>query len=173
MTIEQALEKLKSANDTVDVVDGVLWFSDGTNINLAKLSDVDPDWPMHLCNGHKGKTTRPAACGTCQRIKVEQMIVVKAVDALLAAGYALVVDDSQIGDESQYRPAQPTTNRAEILAQMMETDDDALRVLKDRYEGWVHFIYGNDGYDVISDYTMSLDNVLEPVHKYADILAGE
>ena len=58
----------------------------------------------------------------------------------------------------------------------METDDDYLTVYRpDALScGWVgvRFIYGNDGYDVICDYTMSLESVLTPVNQLADELAS-
>jgi len=41
---------------------------------------------------------------------------------------------------------------------MFTTDDDCLIVVKDgKPFGWIQFIYGNDGYDVISDYTGGKD----------------
>lgn len=36
--------------------------------------------------------------------------------------------------------------------------------------GWVRFVYGNDGHDVISDYTTNLESVLEPINAYAESL---
>ena len=56
----------------------------------------------------------------------------------------------------------------------METDDDYLFVYKagqsERF-GWVRFVYGNDGYDVISDYTINLEKTLKGVNVFAERMA--
>lgn len=109
----------------------------------------------------------PPTCRVCARIAVEADIVTRVVDALLAAGYSLTVDD-----EGTWRPAMLTTNRDEILAELMETDEDYLRVEEGLRRGWVRFVYGNDGWDVVCDYTTSLESVLAPVNAYADSLAN-
>jgi hypothetical protein len=36
----------------------------------------------------------------------------------------------------------------------------------------VRFVYGNDGYDVINDYTVDLEDVLKSVNEYADRMGG-
>lgn len=120
------------------------------------------------CNNHRGRTDLPRLCHTCQRIAAEQDIVTRTVDALLAAGYALQTDI-----EGDPRPTRPTRDRAAILAQLMAVDDEYLGVFLDnhkRADGWVRFVYGNDGWDVVSDYTTNLESVLAPVNAYADTL---
>jgi hypothetical protein len=94
------------------------------------------------------------------------------VDALLAAGYLLQTDMQE-----DPRPEKPTADRAAILAEMMEVDDEFLGVWfghppagDPRSNAWVRFVYGNGGWDVISDYTMSLETVLAPINAYADSL---
>lgn len=124
------------------------------------------------CHDHKGRPEIPRACSTCQRISIEQDIATRTVDALLAAGYALQTD---MMDDP--RPAAPTRNRDEILAELMLVDEEFLGAFelgrKDRDkrpDGWVRFTYGNDGWDVMSDYTTNLESVLAPVNAYADSL---
>lgn len=117
------------------------------------------------CYDHRYRQTFPAACSVCQRIKIEQDIVTRVVEALLSAGYLL-----QVSDGESHRPEQPTTDRAVILAELMDTDDEALIAVKPGIRRWVHFVYGNDGYDVVNDYTTSLESVMEPINKYADTL---
>lgn len=125
------------------------------------------------CNEHKDRTEAPRLCTTCQRIAVEQEIVVRTVCAMLAAGYALQTD---IRDDP--RPKSPTTDRDVILAEMMAVDDEFLGVFYpvehptqsgERY-GWIRFVYGNSGYDVINDYTVNLGIILDPIFQYADTL---
>jgi hypothetical protein len=108
-------------------------------------------------------------CATCKRIGLEQRIVKRVVDVLLANGYALRVDDGE-----DYRPNEPTTDRRAILAELAATDDDTLETVRtvdgSVKRSFVRFVYGNSGYDVIADYGMSLDSLLEPITDYASTL---
>jgi hypothetical protein len=124
------------------------------------------------CSKHHGRPDLPALCHTCQRIAVEQEIVTRTVDALLAAGYALQTD---VQDDP--RPAQPTGDRAVILSEMMAVDDEFLGAYSwvaghGVAKGWVRFVYGNSGWDVVSDYTTNLEAVLAPINEYADTLSA-
>jgi hypothetical protein len=89
------------------------------------------------------------------RIKIENEICTAVVDALLAAGFAIAVDN---GDEE----SKPTTDRAAILEGMFQTDQEHLYAYagNGKFFGWVFLEYGNDGYDVISDYTVNLDSLI-------------
>ena len=121
------------------------------------------------CSTHRDRAVLPKACPICRRIEIEADIVTRTVDALLAAGYALQVDDG--GRPEERRPAEPTTDRAVILAELMETDGDWLLVGElPAPRRFVRFVYGNDGWDVISDYSTSLEDVLKPINEYADSL---
>lgn len=120
------------------------------------------------CYDHKDVAKLPSLCHTCQRINVEQKIVRKIVKALLKAGYFLRTDE-QTHDP---RPNIPTDSAEEILKEMMEVDDEFLGVWKPqditlgmtgRPMGWVRFVYGNDGWDVISDYTTNLEAIIDPI----------
>ena len=75
------------------------------------------------CFTHRDSPTLPRLCHTCQRIAVEADIVTRTVDAFLAAGYLLQTDLQE-----DPRPAQPTADRAVILAEMMDVDDEFLGV---------------------------------------------
>lgn len=95
--------------------------------------------------------------------QVERRIMKRCVKELLAAGYQLSVFD---GEEITVRRS---TDRKAILAAMRTTDDDYLYVYQgaDKKIGWVRFVYGNDGPDVICDYTTNLEAALKPVNDYA------
>jgi hypothetical protein len=114
------------------------------------------------CYPHRDAATMPRRCQTCRRIADERRIVRATVDALLSAGMALFVDGQ--GDEN--RPAAPTTDRAAILAELMEMDDEFLIAVRPTDAPgtgrFVRFVYGNDGFDVISDYTVSLEDAIRP-----------
>lgn len=98
---------------------------------------------------------------------VEREIAEQVVTDLLAAGYALGVND---GEEITIHHS---LSKAAILAAMFTTDEDYLYVYAkgdaqswddinkedETPDYWVRFVYGNDGWDVINDYI----TVLEPV----------
>lgn len=105
------------------------------------------------------------------RQKVEREICTAVVDALLAAGFTISVDNG--GDSNELSDS---SDRVAILAAMFLTDDEYLHAGKDGHPvGWVRFIYGNDGYDVMSDYTVNLEAfigdgtpVAAKIDEYAD-----
>ncbi len=107
---------------------------------------------------------------------VEKKIVRRMVSDLLRAGFVLNVDN---GGEDMELPA-PTGLKKVIMDTMMQTDDDRLYVYsltqgemkQPSYVGWVQFIYGNDGYDVISDYTVNLESHMAGVNKLAEFYGG-
>ena len=141
------------------------------------------------CSAHRARPEIPPTCAICQRIALEKTVVEKTVDVLLSAGYALATNQGDGTDANV--PYIPTRDRAEILKELMEVDDEFLGVFDmatvespaaptaedpnppaRRRDGgplpfaWVRFVYGNDGWDVISDYTTNLDAVLRPVNAY-------
>ena len=98
------------------------------------------------------------------RQHVERQIARRLILDGLAAGYSLSVDNG--GDEDEIAPSHKCK---EILDAMFATDDEHLKFHKDgKYVGWVYFVYGNDGYDVISDYTVNLEHVMAGVEKLSD-----
>lgn len=103
------------------------------------------------------------------RRSIEQRIVIRVVEDLLAAGFKFSLNNG--GDELEFKDS---TDKALIFSNMMETDEDKLHVKKDgldfRVYGWIQFIYGNDGYDVISDYATILEQWLKPINDWAENL---
>lgn len=92
------------------------------------------------------------------RQRTEQCIVLTAAQALLDAGYSLGVYD---GEEIVVHHS---TDIHKIHEALFNTDEDYLFVYikgdneKDtRPQYWVKCVYGNDGWDVISDYTTKLE----------------
>lgn len=110
------------------------------------------------------------------RTAIEKAIAEQCVTDLLTAGYELAVNNG--GDEDEVKVTNGLTEktaRGRILSGMFATDDEYLRVYENgKPVGWVHFVYGNDGVDVISDYTVNLEEVLTGSLRMADrIDAGE
>jgi hypothetical protein len=103
------------------------------------------------------------------RIRIEQKIARYTVRALLRAGFLLSVYD---GEEIT---VERSADAATICNAMFSTDEDYLFVYEDGQaarNGWVRFVYGNDGYDVICDYTTNLDPQMDAVNKYAESFGG-
>lgn len=99
------------------------------------------------------------------RIHVERQIARRVVLDAIAAGYALNIDN---GGEGVELPT-PSIKVKEVLGAMFAADDDRLMFYKGgKYVGWVLFIYGNDGYDVVSDYTVNLESVMKGASALAD-----
>jgi hypothetical protein len=124
--------------------------------------------PLNVIHARSNHTAPgPKVCPTCRRIQIEQRIARLTVKTLLAAGYALRVDNG-CDDEL---PTARFTDATAALAAMGETDDERVFAFKSgEPAGWVYFVYGNDGWDVINDYTTNLDDALAPVLAYIDKL---
>lgn len=115
------------------------------------------------------------------RQKVEREIATQVITDLLAAGYSLGVND---GEECTIKHS---TDKAAILKAMFTTDEDWLLVyepedmtkaqMEDESTNygaswWVRFIYGNDGWDVVSDYCVALEEHMVNANKLADEYGG-
>ena len=100
------------------------------------------------------------------RINVEKAITTVLVTDLLRVGYSLSVYD---GGETTVRQSLVAK---EVLDALMTTDEDTITVFKDgAFQGAVQLIYGNDGYDVIADYSVSLEADLAHVSDFSENLA--
>lgn len=102
----------------------------------------------------------------------ENKIMRRTIRDLLAAGYLLSVND---GEEITVHQS---INARQVFAAMRTTDEDSLIAYathspdgilhaEPKRRGAVQFIYGNDGPDVICDYSMSLESTMEGVNAYA------
>jgi len=92
------------------------------------------------------------------RIAVEKEIYTKVIDVLLEAGFGLSIDNS--GNDYEIENSR---DREAILKSMFLCDEDRLYVHKPTDSqpfAWVYFVYGNDGWDVISDYTVNLEKYI-------------
>lgn len=100
------------------------------------------------------------------RIKLEKRIVRKAINKILALG------DVQISVEDGYEELlEATTNKKKILANIFNLDDAFVYVYRQNHIELIRFTFGNDGYDVIADYSCSLEEILKDVFKYAETYA--
>jgi len=90
---------------------------------------------------------------TAKRIKIEGRIAAALIDSLLARGAVLHLNDDSHGNGEWI--VENCTDKAAVIQAMFTTDGDLLEAhdAGGNGLGWFMFIYGNAGYDVISDYT--------------------
>ena len=85
---------------------------------------------------------------------MEARIVASCVYELLEHGFLLSVDSS--GDDYEINRS---SDGEAVLSKLMKKPEERLIAIKDdNIFGWVHFVYGNFGYDVICDMTVSLES---------------
>lgn len=98
---------------------------------------------------------------------IDHKIIETAIDSLLAAGYAVRVNDGEevcLGSSG---------DKAEIFAALFSTGEDYLIPLKANHAcGWIRLIYGNEPGVVISDYTTNLEEVLKAANELANDFDG-
>lgn len=105
---------------------------------------------------------------------VELAIVNKIIEQSDKKGYSIVAYDSVYQDGSE-PVSNKTLDREEFIEYVFGGDDAFIRIMNGvEQEGWINLIYGNDGWDVVSDYSVSLEDFLKPVADFSDkIEAGE
>jgi hypothetical protein len=100
------------------------------------------------------------------RQKIEKWIARKFIRVALAAGYAISLDNGGHAFEFEH-----STDFKFIIGEMHATDEERLHLSKDgKHIGWVFFVYGNDGWDVICDYTANLEHLMPEVSQLAERL---
>lgn len=100
-----------------------------------------------------------------RRIAIEKQIARATVQALIDATFTVTMNDGE--DDTVIQ----STNVKEIVGAMFTTDEDylfAYDAITGKKIGMVYFVYGNDGYDVINDYSTSLERALASVNALAE-----
>lgn len=113
---------------------------------------------------------------TAIRQEVERKIITSFVQSALAKGYQLAVSLERGYDTDEMLLG--SRNRKEIVNAAMAGDDAHIFVQeadgpivedgKVVSIGWVYVVLGNDGYDVISDYTVNLEPLMQGANRLAD-----
>jgi hypothetical protein len=102
-----------------------------------------------------------------QRINLEKRIARVIVRDAIKAGYFLNVNNG--GDENEL--LMPVGYPEMVLEKMFQTDEEHLLIYNPtngKQIGWVFFVYGNDGWDVVNDYTTNLESIMRNANKIAD-----
>lgn len=94
------------------------------------------------------------------RARIELLVVRRLIADLITAGYALTVDD---GDGIRQ-----TGTPDELISTIFGVDEAHILADKIDNHAWVFLVLGNDGWDVISDYAVSLESVMAPLNQWID-----
>ena len=97
------------------------------------------------------------------RIIIERAIAKRIIECALKDGLGVSIHNGE-DDEPEV-----VHNLDEAMSLIMQTDMDGVylhRQGEDAPYGWIRLVYGNDGFDVISDYTTNLAIRLEPINKW-------
>jgi hypothetical protein len=97
-----------------------------------------------------------------RRLAAELKIVRTLVRTLLAAGFRITVFD---GGEATVKKSR---SERVIMPALRTTDEDRLVAWRDDCAGWVSLVYGNCPWEVISDYSTSLEPFMGAAEKVAD-----
>lgn len=83
------------------------------------------------------------------RLRMERRVCTALVGACLRRGFLISVHDSEEW------VVKKSTDKAEILAALASTDSDTIRIrdVLGMSAGSFELIYGNDGWDVVADYS--------------------
>ncbi len=96
------------------------------------------------------------------RQELERKIAKRVIADALKMGFTIDVND---GEEITVKAS---ADRKAILSAMMTTDEDYLILHRGKEHGWVRFVYGNDGWDVVNDYSTNIDHVMAGANAMAD-----
>lgn len=114
------------------------------------------------------------------RISLERQILRATAKLLKANGFFMILND---GEENCQK--EPTDSVPIIMKSAMSTDMDHLKAYQltdpanptstcfnGRYQriGVIDFVYGNDGWDVIADYSVALEPQMQEIQKLGDKL---
>lgn len=98
------------------------------------------------------------------RQAIEREIVTKVVDDALAAGYGISINNG--GDDDEIVNSR---DREAILKELFATDEEYLYLHENGKKiGTIFLVYGNDGWDVICDYSSKLEEFLAGANEIAD-----
>lgn len=99
---------------------------------------------------------------------IERTIVRRLVDDFLANGAVLGVNDGE--EITLARSADANA----VMKALFTTDEDYLLVwangdhFNPNATGWVRLVYGNDGEDVVCDYTTNLEPMMAPINAWVE-----
>ncbi len=101
--------------------------------------------------------------GCRARARMEVEIVNRILADAEKAGYSMAIIENE-DEPDDYYPN-------DLKGQLFNLDECHLAFHKDgKRIGWVYLVFGNSGYDLISDYTVNLEEFLKGANDLADHL---
>lgn len=100
------------------------------------------------------------------RLEIERHIGNAIVKEALDAGYAISINNGE--DETE-----PMRDATAITKALRLTDDERLYLWETGAThafAWVYLVYGNDGWDVVNDYTTNIEQMMKGISQLADRL---
>ncbi len=107
-----------------------------------------------------------AAPTVVRRMTIELMVTARVIEDLKNAGYELEAD---CGEGAPIKSAALDT----LLKELFSCDEAFLFATKGKKRLWVYLVLGNDGWDVITDYLIELEPVMQPIIEWTNILEEE
>ena len=92
------------------------------------------------------------------RKSIERSIVKLTIQTLLDAGCRLTINLHNDTENNKRDEIKDFTEHT--LDDVMASDSEYLFVNDDN---WVYFIFGNDGWDVIADYSLGIEKIMDPL----------
>ncbi|MGY3428588.1 hypothetical protein [Bradyrhizobium canariense] len=90
--------------------------------------------------------------------RIDREIATKVVDALITDGYSITCDLQDLEPEFVR-----STDRDGILEYMWQMEWVEMNVHKENLRGWLRLIFGENGFDLVQDYTVDLEHIVEPI----------
>ena len=90
--------------------------------------------------------------------RIDMEISAKLVDALLADGYTITCDLRE--DDPEFKHS---TDRKGILDHMWQVETVEMHVHKGKSRSWLRLIFDESGWDLIQDYSETLDYLVAPI----------
>ncbi|MDX3965533.1 MAG: hypothetical protein QHD01_02900 [Bradyrhizobium sp.] len=90
--------------------------------------------------------------------RIDGEIATMLVDAFIAEGYTITCDLQE--DEPEFVRS---TDRNGILDYMRQVEWVELNVHKGKSRGWLRLIFDENGFDLVQDYTIDLEHIVEPI----------
>lgn len=100
---------------------------------------------------------------------IEQQIVEHIINKAINAGYFISIYDGE------GYAIKLSNDPVAIINAMHLTDTDRVDIVtkSNKYVGYIILVYGNDGYDVIHDYSESLTDFMSPIETFAESLTPQ
>ena len=102
-----------------------------------------------------------------KRQRIEKAVINALLITAIQQGYTVSVDNGE------YISTKRSTDRKVILADLMACDEESLILHKDNKRARVFLVYGNDGWDVIVDYSLSIEHLMESAERVSDAIQNK